>query len=96
MRKDIPFIFGNFENQNFFNLKRAIDDADFNYSKIKNLYYFKSGRWDIETHNGLLIKLPKNEIQKSLKRLINIINQNKNVKIKQIDLRQYNQIIING
>ena len=95
-RTDIPFIFGNFKNDYFFNLKKAIDETGFDYNQIKKFYYFKSGRWDIETINGLLIKLPKNEIKKSLKRLINILNQNQDANIKKIDLRQYNQIIING
>ncbi len=95
LRTDIPFIFGNFKNDYFFNLKKAIEDTSFEYNQIKKLYYFKSGRWDIETKNGLLIKLPKNEIKKSFKRLINILNQNQDVNLRQIDLRQYNQIIIN-
>ena len=26
--------------------------------KIKNLYYFKSNRWDILTKDGIIIKIP--------------------------------------
>ena len=39
---------------------------NFDFDEVKNLYFFKSGRWDIETKNGLLIKLPKKELKKSL------------------------------
>ena len=56
--QNLPFIFGKFENQNFFELKKAIDETDFSYDEIKNLFSFQSGRWDIETNAGILIKLP--------------------------------------
>ena len=92
----MPFIFGNFENKDFFNLRDAINETNFNYSQIKNLFFFKSGRWDIETNDGLLIKLPTNEIKSSLKMLILILKNNNTKKIKKIDLRQNNQIILNG
>ena len=93
---DLPFIFGTFENKSFLKLKKAIDETNFNFKNIKNLFFFKSGRWDIETKNGLLIKLPQSEIKKSLNLLINFLNLNSEKKIREIDLRQKNQIILNG
>ena len=36
---NLPFIFGNFENQNFFELKKIIDETGFNYVNIKNLFF---------------------------------------------------------
>ena len=93
---DLPFIFGNFEIESFFELKKAIDKTDFDYGKIKNLFFFKSGRWDIETKNGILIKLPKNELKKTLELYLIFISENKKKKIDIIDLRQLKQIIING
>ena len=94
--EDIPFIFGNFKNKDFFALKDAIDGTEFNYNQIKNLYFFKSGRWDVETNSGLLIQLPKENLKKSLKLLNNFMSLSHNKKIDIIDLRQNNQIIING
>jgi len=94
-KKDLPFIFGNFDNKNFFQLKTAIDETEFDYNDIKNLFFFKSGRWDIETKSGLLIKLPKNEIKNSLQLFLNFYAQIENKQINKIDLRQKNQIIIN-
>ena len=94
IEKDIPFIFGDFKIENFFQLKKAITKSNFNFNKIKNLFFFKSGRWDIEIESGLLIKLPKENIQKSLELSQKILDKN-NKKIKIIDLRQYNQVIIN-
>ena len=62
IRNDLPSIYGDFNNENFFNLKKIIDESDISYEQIKNLFFFKTGRWDIETHEGLLIKLPKNRV----------------------------------
>ena len=93
---DLPFIFGNFEIKNFFKLKKAIDETNLDYNEIKNLYSFKSGRWDIETKDGLIIKLPKDDLNKTLELFLIFISENKQKKINTIDLRQSNQIIING
>ena len=93
---EVPFIFGDFENRNFFELKKAIDESNFDYKEISKLFSFKSGRWDIETNNGLIIKLPKDKIKKSLSLVDSIINEYKDYKIFKIDLRQNNQVIING
>ena len=96
LKQGIPFIFGDFENEKFFALKEAIDQTNFEYNQIRNLFFFKSGRWDIETDKGLIIKLPKDKVYLSLKMLINFLEQNSEKKIKEIDLRQDNQIVING
>ena len=93
--ESLPFIFGNVEPDDFLKLKTYINDSDFNFDQIKNLYFFKSKRWDIETKDGLIIKLPLNQIEKSLNNLskIIILEEFKNKKI--IDLRQTNQFILN-
>jgi cell division protein FtsQ len=95
-QKNIPFIFGNFKKKNFFELKKALDESNFSYDEIKNLFSFQSGRWDIETNSGLLIRLPKKNLKESLKLSINILFKDDKKKINKIDLRQLNQIIING
>ena len=95
LKKDLPFIYGNFNNQNFFQLKTAIDQTEFEYTDIKNLFFYKSGRWDIETNDGLIIKLPQNEIKSSLEIFLNFFTRKESKDIYKIDLRQKNQIIIN-
>ena len=95
IRNDLPSIYGDFKNENFFSLKKIIDESDISYKQIKNLFFFKTGRWDIETNEGLLIKLPKNKIEKSIKLLIDFLNENKQKKLNFIDLRQNNQIVTN-
>ena len=56
--KNLPMIFGEVEIDEFLRLKKIIDSSNFDYNDIKNLYYFKSKRWDIKTKNDLIIKLP--------------------------------------
>ena len=92
-QKNIPFIFGDFKNSNFFELKRIIDDSNFKFNEIKNLFFFKSGRWDIETSEGLMIRLPKDNLEDAIKLLIDFLDQG-NENINTIDLRQKNQIVI--
>ena len=93
--QSIPYIFGNFKNKSFFELRNAIEQSNFNYNEIKNLFFFKSGRWDIEINSGLLIKLPKDKLKRSLDLVVKILSKDEKKSFKMIDLRQYNQIIIN-
>jgi len=93
---DLPMIFGNFDLGEFFRLKDLIDESFFEFYDIKNLYYYKSKRWDIETKNGLLLKLPSNDLRKSFRIFNIIINDTELQNIQMIDLRQDNQVIING
>ena len=93
---NLPMIFGNFDLVEFLKLKDLVDESFFDFNNIKNLYYYKSKRWDIETKNGLLVKLPANDLSESFRVFIKIINDTKLQNIQMIDLRQNNQVIING
>ena len=94
--KNLPFLFGNFNNREFFKLKEIIDNSDLEFKKIKNLYFFPSRRWDIETHLGIIIKLPSDKLKESLDLSLKIMKDKNFNDIKIIDLRQNNQVIING
>ena len=93
---DLPMVFGNFDLVEFLKLKDLVDESFFDFYDIKNLYYYKSKRWDIETKNGLLVKLPATDLHESFRVFIKIINDTKLQNIQMIDLRQNNQVIING
>ena len=41
---NMPFIFGNINIQNFLKFKKTIDNSNFKFNEIENLYYFKSNR----------------------------------------------------
>jgi len=94
-QSSLPIIFGDFEIKEFFELKKILDDNNFEYKQIKRLLSYKTGRWDIETHSGLIIKLPKDRLENSVRLALKVLEINKTNKIKLIDLRQNNQVIIN-
>ena len=93
---NLPTIFGNFKIDNFFELKKIIDKISFDYKSIKNLFFFKSGRWDIETFSGILIRLPNERLLESLKLAKKIMEEKDFGSFKEIDLRQRDQLITNG
>ena len=94
-KSNLPNIFGEYDKDSFFNLLTSIKNSNFRISNIKNLYFFKSGRWDIETKLDVIIKLPKDNLKDSLNLSLDILNNNELKKVKILDLRQHNQIIIN-
>ena len=75
-------------------LKRIIDSSKLDYNDVKNLFFFPSGRWDIETSSGVLIKLPIENIEKSLELSLNLLDFKESDNIKSIDTRPQNQVII--
>ena len=94
-KSNLPNIFGEYDKDSFFNLLKSIKNSNFRISNIKNLYFFKSGRWDIETKLDVIIKLPKDNLKDSLNLSLDLLNNNEFKKVKILDLRQHNQIIIN-
>ena len=92
---DIPTIFGNFDVSEFFLLKDIIEKSNFKFENIDKLYFFPSKRWDIETKNGILIKLPKDKLMETFQLLDAFFLKKKNKNFKSIDLRQNKQIIVN-
>ena len=92
---ELPFIYGNFKKTDFFELKEILEIFQFEFQNIKNLFYFPSGRWDIEMKSGILIKLPKKKLKDSIELSLKILKENNFQNIKTLDLRQNNLIIIN-
>jgi len=94
LNDELPFIFGNPDIDEVLKLNLIINNSKFKYDDLKNLYYYKSGRWDVETKKNILIKLPKEDLANVLETVFNFqFNQSfKNYKI--IDARIKNQIIL--
>ena len=93
MVKNLPYIFGDPNIDKFLSLKRMIDSSKLNYNDVENLFFFPSGRWDIETSSGVLIKLPIENIEKSLELSLNLLDYKQFDNIKSIDARPQNQVI---
>ena len=85
----LPFIFGNPDVIEFFDIKEIIDKSKITFKEIKNLYFYPSKRWDLELKNDTIIKLPKNNISLALNLAIEFLDDN-----KFIDARINNQIIL--
>jgi len=92
---DLPFIFGDLNLNEFLNFKNEIDKSNFDFKNITKLYYFKSGRWDIETSKGGLIKLSKDNVKKDLDLFVRLYDESRILNELVIDFRQKDQIIIN-
>jgi cell division protein FtsQ len=90
----LPYIFGEFDSKNFLNLKKNIVRSEFSFIKFKVLYFFPTNRWDILTYDDILIRLPQDNIFKSLNLAHKIMDSNdfKNKNI--IDLRINNHVIL--
>jgi cell division septal protein FtsQ len=93
MVKNLPYIFGDPNIDKFLSLKRMIDSSKLDYNDVENLFFFPSGRWDIETSSGVLIKLPIKNIEKSLELSLNLLDYKQFDNIKSIDARPKNQVI---
>ena len=94
--ENLPFIFGKPRIDEFLRFKKIIDFSKFEYKEIKNLYFFPTGRWDIEFDNNVLIKLSENNVEQNLELVFEFLNNNNFGDIKIIDVRIENQIILNG
>jgi cell division protein FtsQ len=92
--KNLPYIFGDPNIDKFLSLKSIIDNSKLDYKDIENLFFFPSGRWDIELSSGISIKLPSENIEKSLELSLNLLNDKQFNNIKSIDARPKNQVII--
>ena len=90
LNNQLPFIFGNPEVIEFFNIKEIIDKSKISYNEIKNLYFFPSKRWDLELRDSTIIKLPNEDVSRALNLAIEFLNDH-----KFIDARIKNQIILN-
>ena len=92
---ELPFIFGKPNIDEFLKFKKIFDKSKFEYSQVKNLYFFPSKRWDIEFKNNKILKLPEKSVDISLDYLFEFLNNKKLSNIKIIDARIKNQIILN-
>jgi len=91
----LPFVFGNPDIIEFFNIKKTIDESKISYEEIKNLYFFLSKRWDLELKNNIIIKLSNDNTKEGLKLALEFLHSNEFKDIKIIDARIKNQIILN-
>ena len=93
--RQLPFVFGNPEIVEFFNIKKIIDESQISFEEIESLYFFLSKRWDLKLRNNIIIKLPNDNTKEGLKLALEFLHNNEFKDIKIIDARIKNQIILN-
>ena len=90
----LPYIFGEFNSNSFLSFKKNIERSNFTFADFKILYFFPSNRWDVLTHDAILIKLPQENIFQSLNLAYKIINSDDFKNKNTIDLRVNNHLIV--
>ena len=93
--KELPYIFGKPEINEFLKFIDIIYKSKFSLNEIENLYFFPSKRWDLELKNKTILKLSKDLTQFSLNEVFEILNDKNFHNIKVVDARIKNQIILN-
>ena len=93
--RQLPFVFGNPEIIEFFNIKKIIDESQISFEEIESLYFFLSKRWDLKLRNNIIIKLPNDNTKEGLRLVSEFLYNNEFKDIKIIDARIKNQIILN-
>ena len=89
---DLPYVFGN--KNDFKILYKKLNEINFPLGIIRKYTFFESNRWDIETTDKKLIKLPTNNYTKSLQNYLELRNGNDFKKYTIFDYRINNQIIL--
>jgi len=90
----LPVIFGNFSVSEFLNLQKIFKNNKIDIKKIKKYFYHNNKRWDLVDINDVTIMLSSKRIIDSLKIYNALIKNNKLEKLKIIDLRIPNQIVL--
>ena len=90
--QNLPYVFGNKEDFKIFynNLKKI----NFPLDIIEKYTLYKTNRWDLETKNNQVIKLPSENYTKSLESYLNLNSKNGFEKYELFDYRISNQLIL--
>ena len=92
--KNLPMIFGKFSVNDFLNLQKMLKNENIDLSKINKYFYYKSKRWDLIDNKGLILMLPYDDVEASLK-IYNSLVQNKiTSSVKIVDLRMPKNLIL--
>ena len=92
--KELPNVFGEGAEKKFIYFFNKLKDNNFPHKKIKNFYYFKIGRWDVELAEKKVIKFPNENENKAINKSIELLNHKDFEKYSMIDLRVDGKIIV--
>jgi cell division protein FtsQ len=90
--QNLPYVFGN--KDEFKILYNNLKKIDFPFHLIKKYTLYSSRRWDLETINNKIIKLPPKDYIKNINNYLNLIKKKDFRKYKVFDYRINNQLIL--
>ena len=90
--KDLPIVLG--DEKYFKELYENLKKINFPLEIIKRYYSYESKRWDLETYNKIIIKLPPENYIKSLKNFMELEKEKNFDKYNTFDYRINNQLIL--
>ena len=90
----IPLVFGEFRIDEYLELQNILNDNQLDVKKIKKYFYYKTKRWDLLFSNKLTLKLPPQNIDKSIKIYKKLLDSDNLINKETVDLRITNQIIL--
>ena len=89
----LPIISGSENISHIFETVSLLISSKFDYNSIRNIIFFKSGRFDIKLKNEVLIRFPINYSEEMINYSSDLLKNKKFVNSKTIDLRINNRII---
>ena len=95
INEDLPLVFGKFTAKKFLYFKKLISKSNLNYNKIKEIFFYPSGRIDIKNKDNTTIKFPKENLEEAINIASRILS-NKNLENNIIDLRIKNHLILSN
>ncbi len=90
--KDLPFVFG--KKKEFEKLYLSLNEINFPFHIIKKYTFFKAKRWNLDTVNNKVIKLPAENYTLSLENYLSLKDDKNFKKFKIFDYRIHNQLIL--
>jgi len=92
--KELPGVFGDGAENSFVGFLNKLKTNSFPRKKIKNFYYFKIGRWDLQLVNNKTIKFPYNVKDDIIKQSIDLLDREDFQNYNIIDLRVEGKIVV--
>ncbi len=93
--RNLPIILGDGAELDFINFSKKLEDNNFPKEKIKNYFYFKNNRWDLQLISNQIIKFPEKERDKAIRQSIDLLKREDFKNYNIIDLRIKGKIIAN-
>ena len=91
--ENLPYVFGKINVNDFIKFVKFVKKSKFDFNKIKEIYFFPSGRWDIKTLDDKLFKLPMENVEFKLNLIYELYKNEQFKNEKVIDLRFKKKII---